>query len=138
MNIKYVILYFCFLIIILTSFENASSFNSSHKVILLSQSTSDCALVQSQCANECDPSIYNYDSGSYLNSSDTDFQSNCVQSCNDGATQCLESGCSNFTMACINSCPSTVYSYKDSQYLYNTDANSKCEDACNVALPFCQ
>ena len=49
----------------------------------------------------------------------------------------IEEACDNAYSACVLDCPSEVLDYESGNYLYNTDANSNCEDACQTGRYSC-
>ena len=115
-------------------------------VLLFISSTAyaDCDDAFRKCRSECSgvTSLFNYESGKYVNTQGTDFASNCEDSCRRGRRYCeseskLSEGCYEFRRKCRNECPSSIFSYRSSNFLLLTDANSKCEDACNSGYRRC-
>jgi hypothetical protein len=114
-------------------------------ITLSSLTHANCNDGYKRCVNECNvvKSIFNYDDSQYIKSSDTDFQGKCEDSCRRGKRYCeyesnLSDGCYEFKRKCRNECPSSLFSYKSSQYLFNTDANGKCEDSCSSGYRRCE
>jgi len=117
-------------------------------LLLISLSTltyANCNDGYKRCVNECNgvTSLFNYDGSRYIKSSDTDFQSKCEDSCRRGKRYCeyeskLYDGCYEFKRKCRNECPSSIFSYSTGGYLYNTDANGKCEDSCSSGYRRCE
>ena len=99
-----------------------------------------CDRAYNRCTSECSDEIYNYDTGNYI--SNTDVASNCEDACRRGRNYCEDEDkdeqCYEFKRACRNDCPSDVYDYDSGDYLYNTDVNSMCEDACRSGERACE
>ena len=99
-----------------------------------------CEDAERKCKLECDSEIYDYDSGEYLYN--TDVESSCEDACRAGAKACdyeddPEDGCWYFKRKCQSECDSEIYDYDSGEYLYNTDVESSCEDACNYGYRRC-
>lgn len=112
-------------------------------LLLISNSAlADCEGATKKCKSECwYMSIFNNDNSQYIDANKTDFVVNCENSCNEGKRYCqyessLSDGCYQFKRKCNNNCPSSIYI--GSEYLYNTDANSKCEDSCRAGYRYCE
>ena len=97
-----------------------------------------------KCSSECSSTttLFNYESGNYIKPQVTDYVSNCEDSCRRGRRYCesesnVSEGCYEFRRKCRNECPSSVFSYRSGNFLFLTDANSKCEDACNSGYRRC-
>ena len=50
----------------------------------------------------------------------------------------VDGACYDGYRKCKKDCPSSVYDWETSEYLYKTDANSKCEDACKKGKRACE
>ena len=117
-------------------------------LILVSISTftySNCSDGCKRCISECSgvKSIFNYENSTFVKSSDTDFPSNCEDSCRRGRRYCedesnLSDGCDEFKRKCRNQCPTSIFSYRNGKFLFVTDANSKCENSCNSGYRRCE
>jgi hypothetical protein len=99
-----------------------------------------CGSAYDSCVSECSTSIYDSESGDYIYNSD--FRSKCESACDEGKSACenedqKDDQCSSFESECESECPSSVYDYSKGEYLYSTDANSKCEDACSSGESSC-
>ena len=93
-----------------------------------------------KCKNDCPSSVYDWETSEYLYN--TDANSKCEDACKKGKRACeyednIDDACYAFNRKCKNDCPSSVYDWETSEYLYNTDANSKCEDACKKGKRAC-
>ena len=94
-----------------------------------------------KCKSNCSSSIYDYESGQYL--WNTDASSKCEDACSRGKRYCededdRDDACYEFKRKCANECSSDIYDYESGQYLWNTDASSKCEDACSSGKRYCE
>jgi hypothetical protein len=114
-------------------------------LMIYSTAHADCNDAFKRCRNECNSigTLYNYENGNLLNSLDTDFVSNCENSCRRGKRYCegesnRSDGCYEFKRKCRNECPSSVISFSTGNILLLTDANSKCEDACYSGYRRCE
>lgn len=98
-----------------------------------------CEKAVRKCKSECDDSIYDYGSGNYLY--DTNYKEECEDACESGKRNCSYAStsdkCDDFKSRCNNNCPSSIYSSKG-DYLYSTDAEDKCEDACKAGYRDCE
>ena len=104
-----------------------------------------CDSAHQRCVNECDSVslIYDYDKGDYVQIFNSDFSSNCEDACQRGRSYCEneddnEGKCYEFKRACNNECPSDVYDYNTGNYLFLTDAEDICEDACRSGERACE
>ena len=50
----------------------------------------------------------------------------------------LGNPCDRAYNRCVSECPTSIYDYENSRYVSNTDANSKCEDACSTGQSNCE
>ena len=50
----------------------------------------------------------------------------------------VEDACESAYSKCKRECPSSVFDWQSGNYLYSTDANSKCEDACRAGRRNCE
>lgn len=94
-----------------------------------------------KCRSYCGYDVYDYDSGEYLYSTDAD--SNCEDSCKRGLRACEDeydrsNGCWEFKRKCQSECSDEVYDYDSGEYIYNTDAQGQCEDACHSGYRWCE
>ncbi|MDC0127792.1 hypothetical protein OAI28_05935, partial [Methylophilaceae bacterium] len=93
-----------------------------------------------KCKSDCPSSVYDWETSEYLYN--TDANSKCEDACKRGKRACeyednIDDACYAFNRKCKSDCPSSVYDWETSEYLYNTDANSKCEDACKRGKRAC-
>ncbi len=114
-------------------------------ILFSTSSFADCDDAFRKCRNECGSVgvLFNYENGRLINSADTDFVSNCESSCRRGRRYCesessRSEGCYEFKRKCRNDCPTSVISFRSGNILLLTDANSKCEDACNSGYRRCE
>lgn len=109
-------------------------------IFIPSHVQADCDDAHWECNSECNESIYDYDSGEYLYN--TDFESQCEDACDEGRDACEGESRGYrrdaFEDECEDECPTSVYDYDSGEYSYNTDANSKCEDACEEGADYCE
>lgn len=62
----------------------------------------------------------------------------CEDAIEEAVEEAVEEACDNAHSACVLECPSEVYDYDSGNYLYSTDVNSKCEDACRAGKWNCE
>ena len=98
-----------------------------------------------KCVNECGSTsfLFNYETGSLISATATDFPSNCLDACRRGRRWCdgessLSDGCDEFKRKCSNDCPSMVMSIRTGKLFLLTDAESKCDDACRSGYRRCE
>jgi hypothetical protein len=56
----------------------------------------------------------------------------------ESCSEKVDSACDDGYRRCRSDCPSSVYHWASGNYLYDTDANSKCEDACRSGKRACE
>lgn len=98
----------------------------------------DCDSALSNCQSECSTEVYDYDKSEYV--SNDEFISKCEDSCENGYSECEDAQnfekCDEFRSNCNSYCPSSLYDDNTGDYL-NTDASSRCEDACSAGESSC-
>lgn len=105
----------------------------------------DCDDAFKKCHVECQAvkSFFNFQTGKFVKSTDTDFPVNCENSCSRGRRYCesesnRSESCYEFKRACRNDCPTALFNYRGGNYLFTTDVNAKCEDACSYGYRKCE
>ncbi len=102
-----------------------------------------CEEAFQRCESECENTdlIYDYDSGSYVSTDNTDYVDNCSDACRRGKNYCedesSDENCYEFKRACNNDCPSDFFDYSKGEYRLITDAEDQCEDACRSGERAC-
>ena|SRR3990167_10318650 len=116
-------------------------------LVFVDNAWADCDDARRKCRSECSSMISV--NGNYIDSHNTDFQSNCEDACKKGLNECedasrsLADRCYDFKSKCKRSCPSSIYVYSESDgvksgYSYDSNANSVCEDACSAGYRRCE
>jgi hypothetical protein len=113
-----------------------------HRVISAADS---CDAAYNACTAEClsTRTYFDYDSGDYRSTLNTDFRSKCEDACRTGQSHCQDEDdkddkCDEFKSGCNNDCPTSLYDYRSGDFRLLTDAESKCEDACSVGANKCE
>lgn len=105
----------------------------------------NCTAAFRDCKDECGSFgfIFDYESGNLVRMQETNFLSNCVDSCQIGKRYCESKSshseaCNEFKRKCEFECPSTLIKLHNGSILLLTNANLKCEEACFAGYRKCE
>lgn len=103
-----------------------------------------CIAAYNACIDVCSTSmLFNYERGEYFRATNTDFRSQCEDACARGQGACEGESpvgqCVEFRRTCEAECPpSRIFDYNSREYLLLTNADSKCENACDAGNSACE